>query len=144
MINSLIVAYLQGQTHHGQTKEEVLRRRYPPSPDGETATQLKAYKQLESTIRCELHRGHCYIDHTSGHDNHRRLDHSEMTLWAKKIVSYTSTSACSKTKTYIIVHRHWVRQQFITRRIASTSTVARLKRLAIRHQHQKSMSPYRI
>ncbi|KAF8872379.1 hypothetical protein BD779DRAFT_1382497, partial [Infundibulicybe gibba] len=32
-----------------------------------------------------LHKGHCYVDRTSGHDNHRRLNHPEMTLWAKKI-----------------------------------------------------------
>ena len=53
------------------------------------------YKQLESTIQCELHRGHCYINRTSGHDNHCRFDHSEMTLWAKKIVS----------RPYLIIHK---------------------------------------
>ncbi|KAG1882071.1 hypothetical protein F4604DRAFT_1536680, partial [Suillus subluteus] len=56
----------------------------PPAID-EDSTQLKAYKQLECHIRCELHHGHCFIDCTSGYDNHRRLDHAEMTLWAKKI-----------------------------------------------------------
>ncbi|KAG1837557.1 hypothetical protein DFJ58DRAFT_626668, partial [Suillus subalutaceus] len=33
-----------------------------------------------------LHHGHCFIDRASGYDNHRHLDHAEMTLWAKKIV----------------------------------------------------------
>ncbi|KAG1851556.1 hypothetical protein C8R48DRAFT_612642 [Suillus tomentosus] len=55
----------------------------PPVTE-EDSTQLKAYKQLECHIRCELHRGHCFIDRTSGYDNHHRLDHAEMTLWAKK------------------------------------------------------------
>ncbi|KAG2140763.1 hypothetical protein BD769DRAFT_1333934, partial [Suillus cothurnatus] len=57
----------------------------PPASSDEHPTQLKAYKQLESQIRCELHHGHCFIDRTSGYDNHHRLDHAEMTLWAKKI-----------------------------------------------------------
>ena len=61
----------------------------PPTPSGEMVMQLKSYRQLESAIRCELHRGHCFVDRTSGHDNHRRLSHEEMTLWAKKIVSCT-------------------------------------------------------
>jgi hypothetical protein len=62
----------------------------PPASSDEHPTQLKAYKQLESQIRCKLHHGHCFIDCTSGYDNHRRLDHAEMTLWAKKIVSFAS------------------------------------------------------
>ncbi|KAG1859727.1 hypothetical protein F4604DRAFT_1684669 [Suillus subluteus] len=46
----------------------------PPAID-EDSTQLKAYKQLE-----------CHIWYrTSSYDNHHRLDHAEMTLWAKKI-----------------------------------------------------------
>ncbi|KAG1878157.1 hypothetical protein F4604DRAFT_1522967, partial [Suillus subluteus] len=61
----------------------------PPAID-EDSTQLNAYKQLECHIRCELHHGHCFIDHTSGYDNHRHLDHAEMTLWAKKIITSTS------------------------------------------------------
>jgi len=59
----------------------------PPDTSTENDTQLKAYKQLESAIRCELHHGHCFVDRTGSIDNHRCLDHSEMTLWAKKIVS---------------------------------------------------------
>jgi hypothetical protein len=58
----------------------------PPATD-KNDTQIKSYHQLEHAIRCELHHGHCFVDRTSGHDSHRRLDHSEMTLWAKKIVS---------------------------------------------------------
>ena len=62
----------------------------PPAPNGEADTQLRAYKQLEATIRCETHHGHCFVDRTNGADSHRRLDHAEMTLWAKKIVSLVS------------------------------------------------------
>ncbi|KAG1740559.1 hypothetical protein EDD22DRAFT_738811, partial [Suillus occidentalis] len=63
----------------------------PPASSDEDVTQLKAYKQLESQIRCELHHGHCFVDRMSGYDNHRRLDHAEMTLWAKKIVTRSKT-----------------------------------------------------
>ena len=56
------------------------------------STQLKAYNQLECTIRCEAHCGHCYIDRVNGLDNHRRLDHAQMSLWAKKIVSLYSSN----------------------------------------------------
>ncbi|KAG1811050.1 hypothetical protein EV424DRAFT_1327815 [Suillus variegatus] len=62
----------------------------PPAIE-EDSTQLKAYKQLECHIRCELHRGHCFIDRTSGYDDHHRLDHAEMTLWAKKIIPTSKT-----------------------------------------------------
>ncbi|KAG1742267.1 uncharacterized protein EDB91DRAFT_1028277, partial [Suillus paluster] len=66
-------------------KKKTRKDDVPPSPSDEDTTQLKAYKQLESQIRCELHCGHCFIDRTSGCDNHRHLNHAEMTLWAKKI-----------------------------------------------------------
>ncbi|EGO04151.1 hypothetical protein SERLA73DRAFT_148783 [Serpula lacrymans var. lacrymans S7.3] len=32
-----------------------------------------------------MHHGHCFIDRKHGMDNHRRLSHEKMTLWAKKI-----------------------------------------------------------
>ncbi|KIM91128.1 hypothetical protein PILCRDRAFT_1331 [Piloderma croceum F 1598] len=68
-----------------KTKKRTREDNIPPTPSEENATQLKSYKQLESAIRCELHHGHCFINRTSGHNNHRHLNHSEMTLWAKKI-----------------------------------------------------------
>ena len=64
----------------------------PPSEvDEETTSQLKAYQQLDSALRCETHHGHCYVDRQGGHDTHRRLNHGEMSLWSKKIVSTFST-----------------------------------------------------
>ncbi|KAF8890354.1 hypothetical protein BD779DRAFT_1671320 [Infundibulicybe gibba] len=57
----------------------------PPDADEESGPQLKAYKQLEQQIKCELHQGHCFVDRPAGYDNHRRLSHAEMTLWAKMI-----------------------------------------------------------
>lgn len=60
----------------------------PPAVGNKTATQLKAYKQLEATVWCEFHCGHFFIDCTNRHDNHCWLDHSEMSLWAKNIVSH--------------------------------------------------------
>ena len=56
----------------------------PPTPSGKMVMQLKLYKQLESAIQCELHHRHCFVDGTSGHNNHCHLSHEEMTLWAKK------------------------------------------------------------
>ncbi|KAG2050618.1 hypothetical protein BDR06DRAFT_974377 [Suillus hirtellus] len=56
----------------------------PPVTE-EDSMQLKVYKQLECHIRCKLHHGHCFIDCTSGYDNHHHLNHTKMTLWAKKI-----------------------------------------------------------
>lgn len=58
-----------------------------PDDNNEADTQLKAYKRLEPAVRCEAHQGHCFIDRTGSQENHRRLTHGEMTLWAKKIVS---------------------------------------------------------
>ncbi|KAG2363988.1 hypothetical protein BDR07DRAFT_1280910 [Suillus spraguei] len=69
----------------------------------EDSMQLKAYKQLECQIRCELHHSHCFIDHTSGYDNHCHLNHAEITLWAKKILSSTNAllEKNKKNKTWI-------------------------------------------
>ena len=60
-----------------------------PPADSEVKDQYSAYKLLEASIRCEAHRGHCYIEDVGGRDDHRRLSHQEMTLWAKSIVSYS-------------------------------------------------------
>jgi hypothetical protein len=62
----------------------------PPVTKGKVDTQLRAYKQLEVTVRCEMHHGHCFVDRSNGADNHCRLDHAEMTLWAKKTVCLPS------------------------------------------------------
>ena len=59
-----------------------------PPTDKNSDTQLKAYKQLEANTQCEVHHGHCFISCMGGHDNHCCLDHSEMGLWAKKVVSF--------------------------------------------------------
>lgn len=59
----------------------------PQPADSEVKTQYSAYKLLEAAIKCEAHKGHCYVESTGGRDNHRRLSHQEMTLWAKSIVS---------------------------------------------------------
>ncbi|KAM6497032.1 hypothetical protein JOM56_007505 [Amanita muscaria] len=70
------------------SKKRTRKDDVPPSVDhvdSETSTQFKSFEQLEAATRCELHHGHCFVSRTGGFDNHRRLDHSEMTLWAKKI-----------------------------------------------------------
>ena len=60
--------------------------------DNEHSAQYSAYKQLEEATRCEAHHGHCHVSRKGGSDNHYRLSHQEMTLWAKKMVSYYETS----------------------------------------------------
>ncbi|KAG1717969.1 hypothetical protein EDB19DRAFT_1838835 [Suillus lakei] len=80
------------QTTTTKAKKRTCADDIPPASSDEDVTQLKAYKQLESQIRCELHHGHCFVDCTSGYDNHRRLDHAEMTLWAKKIPNQKASS----------------------------------------------------
>jgi hypothetical protein len=62
----------------------------PPPVDERVRTQYYAYKQLKAALKCEAHRGHCFVDCSGGCDNHRRLDHQEMTMWAKKIVRIKS------------------------------------------------------
>ncbi|KAG1746510.1 hypothetical protein EDB19DRAFT_1631718 [Suillus lakei] len=130
------------QTTTTKAKKRTRADDIPPASSDEDVTQLKAYKQLESQIRCELHHGHCFVDRTSGYDNHRRLDHAEMTLWAKKIVSLASMREREKL--------NWVRlsvmQQSTTHLTASILTAAQPKSLVTRgrHHHLKSMLPYRI
>ena len=69
------------------SKKRTRKDDIPPSIDeNETNTQYKSYKQLEAMTQCESHHRHCFISRLGGFDNHCRLDHSEMTLWAKKIV----------------------------------------------------------
>ncbi|KAI9434305.1 hypothetical protein H4582DRAFT_2060250 [Lactarius indigo] len=57
----------------------------PPPVNAKQGAVYQAYKELEIALRCEAHRGHCYVDHLGGRDNHKRLDHKAMTFWAKKI-----------------------------------------------------------
>jgi hypothetical protein len=53
----------------------------------ELQARAHAFKKLEAALKCEAHKGHCLVDRTGGHDNHRRLSHCDMTEWAIKIVS---------------------------------------------------------
>jgi hypothetical protein len=64
----------------------------PAETDDENNVQYAAYKQLEEATQCEAHHGHCYITRKGGSDNHYRLSHQEMTLWAKKMVGYYQAS----------------------------------------------------
>ncbi|EGO04813.1 hypothetical protein SERLA73DRAFT_149175 [Serpula lacrymans var. lacrymans S7.3] len=57
----------------------------PPKPNPEFTSQLKAFKILEMSIQCKMQHGHCFINRKHGMDNHCRLSHKEMTLWAKQI-----------------------------------------------------------
>ncbi|KAI9444148.1 hypothetical protein H4582DRAFT_2071725 [Lactarius indigo] len=57
----------------------------PPPVNAKQGAVYQAYKELEIALRCEAHRGHCYVDRLGGRDNHKRLDHKAMTFWAKKI-----------------------------------------------------------
>ncbi|KAG1777587.1 hypothetical protein EV702DRAFT_945908, partial [Suillus placidus] len=84
------------QTIATKAKKRTRKDDIPPASSDENPTQLKAYKQLESQIRCELHHGHCFVNCTSGYDNHCRLDHAEMTLWAKKIPHNSSPPPLSQ------------------------------------------------
>ncbi|KAG1725334.1 hypothetical protein EDB19DRAFT_1915147 [Suillus lakei] len=76
----------QGQTdyYHQSKKEDTRADDIPPASSDDDVTQLKAYKQLESQIRCELHHGHCFVDARVAMITIVDLI-TEMTLWAKKI-----------------------------------------------------------
>lgn len=74
------------------SKKGKKRSRADDVPDGEVAeevnTQLKAYKQLEAETACHDHPGHhCHVERDGASTKHHRLDHGQMTLWAKSIVS---------------------------------------------------------
>ncbi|KIL54471.1 hypothetical protein M378DRAFT_92481 [Amanita muscaria Koide BX008] len=81
---SLLASLFKAKPPATKSKKRSHQDDIPPEADGKD-TQLKAYNQLECTIRCEAHHGHCFIDCVNGLDNHQRLDHAQMTLWAKKI-----------------------------------------------------------
>ena len=55
--------------------------------ENEVKNQYSVYKLLKVAIKCKAHKGHCYIENTGRHDNHRQLSHQKMMLWAKCIVS---------------------------------------------------------
>ena len=76
-------------TQKAQTTKEKHKHTYdvPQPADSEVKTQYSTYKLLEAAIKCEAHKGHCYVESTGGCDNHRHLSHQEMMLWAKSIVS---------------------------------------------------------
>lgn len=63
-----------------------------PESDGENDTQYTVYKQLSEETQCKAHHGHCHVTRQGGSDNHYRLSHQEMTLWAKKMVSNYQTT----------------------------------------------------
>ncbi|KAG1792603.1 uncharacterized protein HD556DRAFT_1209294, partial [Suillus plorans] len=82
------------QTTTAKAKKRTRTDDIPPASSDEDVTQLKAYKQLESQIRCELHHGHCFVDRTSGYDNHPKSKtpspppllqphHFDTTAWSK-------------------------------------------------------------
>lgn len=49
----------------------------------------KEYKNLTSHLKCEAHKGHCYINRSA---EHKRLDYKDMSFWAKKMVLFYSFS----------------------------------------------------
>ncbi|KAI0685878.1 hypothetical protein C8T65DRAFT_701336 [Cerioporus squamosus] len=51
----------------------------------EVRNTLASYRQLEAHVRCKAHHGHCFISRGDGSDNHHRLDHRQMSLWATKM-----------------------------------------------------------
>ncbi|KAH9026936.1 hypothetical protein EDB83DRAFT_2319709 [Lactarius deliciosus] len=57
----------------------------PPAVSAKQGAVYQAYKELEITLRCEAHKGHCYVNRLGGRDNHKCLDHRAMTFWAKKM-----------------------------------------------------------
>ena len=59
----------------------------PQPVSGELRTESKSFSQLDIALKCEAHKGHCFVARSSGQDNHRRLSLKDMTLWAQKMVS---------------------------------------------------------
>ncbi|KAI9452633.1 hypothetical protein BJY52DRAFT_1226005 [Lactarius psammicola] len=57
----------------------------PPPMSEEQGAWHTAFKELDNALKCEAHGGHCFVDRTGGRDNHQRLDHKIMSLWAKKM-----------------------------------------------------------
>ncbi|KAH9166184.1 hypothetical protein EDB89DRAFT_1910890 [Lactarius sanguifluus] len=51
----------------------------------------QAFKELDIKLKCEAHKGHCFVDHSGGCDNHKRLDHRDLTVWAQQIASLDAT-----------------------------------------------------
>ena len=58
----------------------------PQPVSGELHTESKSFSQLDIALKCEAHKGHCFVAHSSGQDNHRWLSLKDMTLWAQKMV----------------------------------------------------------
>ena len=114
--------------------------------DNENNGQYVAYKQLSEETQCEAHHGHCHITHQGGSDSHYRLLHQEMTLWAKKMVSFYWISQLVRELTS--THRVWMRQQNMHHCTASILIIDQLWGL-VNIQHQplqfwRFMSPSRI
>ena len=51
------------------------------------AALMKEYKILTAHLKCEAHKGHCYINQNV---EHKRLDYKDMSYWAKKMVLFSS------------------------------------------------------
>ncbi|KAH9161479.1 hypothetical protein EDB89DRAFT_1913865 [Lactarius sanguifluus] len=70
------------------------RRRQDDIPPPMTAEQWavhQAFKELDIKLKCEAHKGHCFVDRSGGCDNHKRLDHRDLTVWAQQIASLDAT-----------------------------------------------------
>ena len=123
--------------------ERIQQDDIPPSSSNNGASQLKAYKQLERMIWCELHHGHCFVDCSSGYDNHHCLDHSEMTLWAKMIVSHTTKHSrmINNTPKFSLL----VKPQSTTLTVSTLTTAPPNNLITCHlHWHLRSMLPCRI
>ncbi|KIJ15203.1 hypothetical protein PAXINDRAFT_12115 [Paxillus involutus ATCC 200175] len=61
----------------------------PPELAGTDQKLVKAYRELESELRCETHEGHCYVSPNGG--KHEQLDFKEMSLWAREMALDNAT-----------------------------------------------------
>ncbi|KAH9025883.1 hypothetical protein EDB85DRAFT_2149506 [Lactarius pseudohatsudake] len=63
----------------------------PPAMTAEQRAVHQAFKELDITLKREAHKGHCFVDRSGGRDNHKRLDHRDLTVWAQQIASLDTT-----------------------------------------------------
>ena len=74
----------------------------PPDPDNETKHQVKCLDDLKKYLVCELHSTsgtpvYCWVDPSGCKKDHEPLNHEDMTLWAKHIVSMLRLSTNNGT-----------------------------------------------
>ena len=119
------------------TQEKRRREDDIPLPiiDTKHLAETQAFKQLEATIKCEAHKGHCLVDHTGGRDNHRRLNFVEMTQWAQKIVSKIHVNMYVNSPKF----RHLAKQQYIPPLTSTDLIACRPRSLKCQVAHPKSM-----